>query len=70
MLVDLNPFSALTDPLLFSWEELQGWVGPAELRLVGSGCVQPSSLHAYRLPQVCSTNMTEENEVGPGSHHE
>ncbi len=52
LLVDLNPFSPPTDPLLFDWEELRGWAGPSEVRLVEDGCVQPSPLQVHRLPQV------------------
>ena len=53
LLIDLNPFSHPTDPLLFTWEELGVWEGPATILLVESGLVQPSALHSCRVPKVC-----------------
>ena len=52
VLVDLNPFSLLTDPLLYTWEELEAWHGAVELRLVDASCIQPSQHQAFRLPKV------------------
>ena len=44
-LVDFNPFGGLTQPLLFSWDELKpsedGDDGP-ELRLVSSSTIRPT----------------------------
>lgn len=56
VLVDLNPFCSLTDSLLYSWEELEAWQGEAwqgevQLRLVEAGCIQPSQLQSFRLPE-------------------
>lgn len=51
VLVDLNPFSLLTDPLLYTWEELEAWHGAVELRLVDASCIQPSQHQAFRLPK-------------------
>lgn len=53
MLVDFNPFSAKTDPLLYTWDELEAWQGEGpDVRLVDVGCIQPAVSQSYKLPQV------------------
>ncbi len=53
MLVDINPFCVLTDPLLYTWDELEAWHGGVpELRLVDLSSIQPSQYQGYRLPKV------------------
>jgi len=54
--IDFNPWSPMTDPLLFTWAELlviaQRPSGTLpELRLVDGAGIQPSDLQSYRLPQ-------------------
>lgn len=56
VLIDFNPFSIMTDGLLFSWEELDSITTPVlctpELRLItDSSGIQPSSLYTTRLPK-------------------
>lgn len=51
LLLDLNPFSPLTDPLLYAWEELEAWQGAAEVRLVNPSCIQPFHYQGCRLPK-------------------
>ena len=61
-LVDFNPFTRSTDPLLFSWEELAGGTSPNEgetprdspmIRVVEEGeSIQPHPLEDFRYPQV------------------
>ncbi|XP_064400043.1 cell division cycle protein 123 homolog [Halichondria panicea] len=58
-LVDFNPYCSMTDPLLFSWEELTSGAVTAMaaqeqlpvLRLVDGVSIQPSDLQTHRLPQ-------------------
>ncbi|KAK5876720.1 hypothetical protein CesoFtcFv8_026047 [Champsocephalus esox] len=57
-LIDLNPFGAITDSLLFSWEELrsggeisQQQEGPAFRCTTSEVTVQPSPCLSYRIPR-------------------
>ncbi len=58
-LVDFNPYCPMTDPLLFTWEQLTSGAVAAMaaqeqlpvLRLVDGMSIQPSDLHTHRLPQ-------------------
>lgn len=52
-LMDFNPFCPMTDPLLFSWEELVTLdTHPPLMKVVESpGVVQPSDLYQCRLPK-------------------
>lgn len=61
-MVDFNPYSPMTDALLFTWEELSsialgrldgGSKGLPILRIVnGERSIQPSDLQSFRLPKV------------------
>merc|ERR1712194_905969 len=51
--IDLAPFHDSTDPILFSWPELQllaGSQSPAEMRLVEEHRVQPSAGLYHGVP--------------------
>jgi hypothetical protein len=60
-LIDINPFGEMTDPLLFSWDELRNWVCPPQggvsptspqIRVIDSeGTIRPSDLELSRLPK-------------------
>ena len=66
-MVDFNPYSPMTDALLFTWDELshivaRRWEGGSEgvpvVRIVeGEGSIQPSDLQSFRLPKVSSLDL-------------
>ena len=66
-MVDFNPYSPMTDALLFTWDELshivaRRWDGRSEgvpiVRIVeGEGSIQPSDLQSFRLPKVSSLDL-------------
>ena len=65
LLIDFNPFCRVTDPLLFSWEELGGMTGQPVFRAIESQeCIKGHPYAANRVPQdiVDISNQKDINE--------
>ena len=70
-MVDFNPFSPMTDSLLFSWDELSSSstavngeggapvISPVIRVFEGASSIRPHDLHTSRLPQVTRKDEIE-----------